>query len=320
MATITVFTYRCPKCRADIGRRFGLITTPMIVCGSCGTNVRIDKNVIQQNWAFNFGWAGGLFTWLCLAVAVINSPAFATKMANNTLPAATFENRLVIAAMCGLWAMFVGMGFALIGGIIGTIVAATSSAWSLNSGGFQSFPTPPTPGGTSAPPGGFQFMPPGRGQQPAQPPAYGAAPAQPGPASFPNYQGYPSAAYPQAPAQRGCLIRAFFILLWPPAAFLVIALTMSAVARSGVQFEPPPPAAASASTVGLLAAPLGQGPLLAASALVPEDVQENELKYEASQQMATKMAPWILLTVLAVFILGCIGWLPFTGRKLRTRK
>ena len=55
MATYTVITYRCPRCKTDIGRRFGLITTLRILCPRCGTRVRIDAGVVGQNWAFNFG-------------------------------------------------------------------------------------------------------------------------------------------------------------------------------------------------------------------------------------------------------------------------
>ena len=121
--TRTIITYKCPRCRADIARRFGLMSTLTITCPFCEAKVRIDRNVIAQNWGFNFAWVGGLLIWLVLGVAVIASPQFAAMAANKTLPAATLQNRAVIALFCVIPSLLAGLIIGGVGMLFGTIVA-----------------------------------------------------------------------------------------------------------------------------------------------------------------------------------------------------
>jgi hypothetical protein len=90
------------------------------------------------------------------------------------------------------------------------------------------------------------------------------------------------------------------------------------VATSRVKPVDQPPPAVAAGTVGLLASPQGQGPLLAASSLIPAPVLDQHLRQRASTKMGEQSAPWLLLGMLVVFLLGCAGVLPCTGR-LRAR-
>jgi hypothetical protein len=275
VATYTVFTYCCPRCKADLGRRFGLITTPSVVCPGCGANVRIDRNVIAQNWGYNFAWVGGLLAWAALAAAVLLDPAFAATLGNKTLPAGTFEQRLVIAGFCAIPALFAGLLLGGVGMLLGTIVSVQPSR-------------------SAAPPEG----------QPAGPPrgAPGFAPA-----------GAPAVSPPR-PQDRGFLVRAFFVLLWPVVVFFGAASVIGLVLRAGVEKEPPAEVV-GAGTVGLLATPAGQGPLLAASSLLPRHAREEQRIQQAVAKRSEKTAPWLLLGTLAVFILGCLGLMPSTGRK-----
>jgi hypothetical protein len=228
MATYRVITFQCPRCKTDIGRQWGLITTKVIVCPSCGTNVRIDTSVIQQNWAFNFGWVGGILTWFVLGALVLADPQFATTIGRKTFKSDTGEQRLLIAGMCGIPAMFAGLLIGLVGGILGTIVA------------------------------------------------WGASEAPPAPATPVPTPGAPPLAPPQ-PQGRGCLIRSFFILLWPIVTFFASGIVVMVL-------------------TGVFTA------------------SDEEVRRQLSKEAGEKYAGWMLLASLVAFILGCVGLLPLTGR------
>jgi uncharacterized membrane protein len=286
MARVTVirYTYRCPRCRTDIGRRFGLITSARIVCPCCGTYVRIDAQVIQQNWGFNFGWAAGLLTWLGLATAMLASPEFAAAFGGNTFPSATLENRLALAAMCCIPSLFVGGAVAAVGMLLGALVAAGAE----DSDTARGYPPPPSPTWGLAPrPAGFH------------------------PRTDPT-------APPPRPRQRGFLVRACFVLLWPVVFFFGAATVVQQVAVNALNHDEPLPLI-GASTVGLMGCPQGQGPLLAASSLVPGEARDEQRKQFATAKLADKPVPWILLGSLVAFVLGCVGVLPSTGRKIRAQ-
>jgi DNA-directed RNA polymerase subunit RPC12/RpoP len=299
MATVTVYTYRCPRCRADIGRRFGLLTTRIIVCHRCGSNVRVDANVVAQNWGYNFAWTGSMVLWAALAFAVLANPEFGAMIGNGTFPADTFEHRLVIAGVSVIWALMGGLVIGGIGMVLGTIVAACASDDGAGAADPRSSPL-----SGQWPAGGFPFPPASPGQQ----------------LSYPSTAGFhPSldlAASPPRPRERSIFARAFFVLLWPVVFFMGAAIVLNIAATTGVKNDEPPPVM-GARTVGLMGSPLGQGPLLAATTLLPDAVRDQPLKQQATENMAAKSAPWLLLGMLIVFILGCVGLLPSTGRKIR---
>jgi DNA-directed RNA polymerase subunit RPC12/RpoP len=276
----TIITYTCPRCRTDIGRRFGLITSRLIVCPNCSTKVRVDANAVAQNWGFNFAWVGGLLSWLALGAGILADPQFATLMGNGTLPAATLENRLVIAAFAAIPALFIGLFLGGFGMMLGYIVGVAS-------------PDPAEGGGS-----------PGPISTPA-----------PGPlaAGGRNILIIPTASPPK-PKGRHILVRMFFIVLWPIVFFFGAAIALGVVSAFGVKSEETPPAVVAAQTVGLGGSPLAQGPLLTASSLIPEETKDAQLKHQAAASMGETAAPWLLLGTLAVFVLGCVGLLPYTGR------
>ncbi|HVS40560.1 MAG TPA: hypothetical protein VMS17_33700 [Gemmataceae bacterium] len=295
MATYTVITYKCPRCRADIGRRFGLHTKLSIACPNCGNTVRISRDVIQQNWGFNFAWISGLLLWLILGVGVLADRDLAAAIGRNSFPSDTMQDRLMIAGVCALPAFLGGLLIGGIGMVLGTFVAAGAAKDEANA------PTPgawPQPGGGSALP---PFLP---GQQRLQTTAPGCS-AQPYPGVAPT---------PQAP-KRNIFLRTFFVLLWPIVFFIGAALVLAAVARSTVKTEEAPPPVSAAGTVGLIGSPLGQGPLLVVASVAPPEVRDEAAKQQATKSLAEKAAPWLLLGTVVVFGLGCAGLAPLTGRK-----
>lgn len=128
MARYTVVTFQCPRCRADLGRQFGLITSRSIPCPRCGTTVRIDSQVIAQNWGFNFGWVGGLLLWLGLAAGVMLDPHFAASIGGKTLKSDTQQQRLMIALVCGIPALLGGLVFGGIGMLLGAVMVGEGEA------------------------------------------------------------------------------------------------------------------------------------------------------------------------------------------------
>jgi hypothetical protein len=142
MARYTVTTFQCPRCRADLGRQFGLITSRSIPCPRCGTMVHIDGKVIAQNWGFNFGWVGGLLLWLGLAAGVMLDPQFAASIGGKTFKSDTQQQRVIIALVCGLPALFGG----LVCGGVGMLLA------SVMVGGGEAGPSLVTASGLSAAP------------------------------------------------------------------------------------------------------------------------------------------------------------------------
>ncbi len=287
MPTYTVWTFRCPRCKSDIGRRFGLITTLTIPCPNCRTQVRVDSNCIQQNWGFNFGWVGGVLLWFALAAGVLASPEFAAQIGRKTFPADTHEQRLVIAGVCALPAFLGALVIGGIGMVCGAIAAASMPTHTADPFDLTSPPPP--------------------GPRPGRPGQWGADAAG---------RDFRLPDVPR-PAQRGFLARAFFALLWPVVVFLGAMAALILVALWTAKSDESPPAVA-AGTVGLLSAPHGQGPLLAAAAQVPERAKDESMKQRAVGKLAERAAPWLLLAMLVTFGLGCAGLLPSTSRKLGT--
>jgi hypothetical protein len=271
--TRTIITYKCPRCRADIGRRFGLMSTLTITCPFCEAKVRIDRNVIAQNWGFNFAWVGGLLIWLVLGVGALASPQFAAMLGNKTLPAATPQNRVVIALFCVIPSLLARLVIGGVGMLLGTIVAM-GAAREENS----------------------------TTEAPIEPQGPVGAPA--------------AGPQPPRPRRRGLLVRAFFVLLWPVVFFCGAATVLGAVLQTTAE-ETESAAVVPAGTTALVGSPLGQGPLITATSLMADKARAQALKEKAAAKTGEKMAPWLALGTLAVFILGCVGFLPATGGKIR---
>jgi hypothetical protein len=238
----------------------------------------IDSNVIAQNWGFNFAWVTGVLIWQALGVAVIASPEFAAMIGNKTFPAATLKNRVVIALVCAIPSLLAGLIIGGVGMLLGTIVAM-GAAREENS----------------------------------------TAPAndQESDSRAPAWEPSPTAAtQPSGPPRRSLLVRAFFVLLWPVVFFFVAALVLGAVLQTTTE-EAELTAVLPASTIALTGSPLDQEPLISATSLMAERATAQALKEKAAAKRGEKMAPWLVLGTFAVFIVGCVGFLPGTGGKLK---
>jgi hypothetical protein len=130
MANITyiIYTYRCPKCKLDLGRRFGLITSKCVTCARCGGHVLITTPAVSQNWAMNFGVAAGGLLWVILTVGVLFSPEFAAKASDLFLRGAGVRNPLAIVGVCLLPAFVVGLVAGVVGSVLGTIAGLCMSS------------------------------------------------------------------------------------------------------------------------------------------------------------------------------------------------
>ena len=114
----------CPRCRSDVSRKFGLITTRLIVCPKCQFEMFVTPKAVVNNWQFNAAVWAGLAMWIGFASIIFtNSDTAATVGRHLQLPVRTFENRLVLAFAGCIPALFVALPFALVGRIIGFSVA-----------------------------------------------------------------------------------------------------------------------------------------------------------------------------------------------------
>jgi hypothetical protein len=115
-----------------------------------------------------------------------------------------------------------------------------------------------------------------RGSPPAQP-----APRQPAQESFWPGVGSGSRSDPvfstPQPQYRSYLVRGFYTLFWPVAFFIAAGLTMSALAGSFT-------------------------------------AETEALQKQIQQQSAQQHGSWVFLASLLLFVLGCVGLLPWTGR------
>jgi hypothetical protein len=84
------------------------------------------------------------------------------------------------------------------------------------------------------------------------------------------------------PPRRSAFVRAFFVVLWPVVFFIAAGLTMSALAGSFA-------------------------------------AESDEVQRQISQESARQHAGWISLVSLGLFVLGCVGVLPLTGARIRSR-
>jgi hypothetical protein len=217
----------CPRCNADVSRRFGLITTPTVVCRSCRYEMRVTGRAVTDNWAFNFMTLAALAIWGGMAVLILASSESAAALGKRmSLPAGTIQERLLLAMLSGVVAAVCSIPIMLLGRIIGYFVGRRLLSEQEREDSAVAPPARP-----SAPPfqSGAQTL---RTQQlfsAAASAAYGVA-VQPAPIP---------AAPAQPPEARGdgvlrFILRAFFGLLWAVVFFVGGVFVMAAVSIHGI--------------------------------------------------------------------------------------
>jgi hypothetical protein len=202
----------CPRCKTDVSRRFGLITTPTIVCRNCGYEMRVTRNAILNNWAFNLCVGAILFAWGVLALAVLCSPEAAAAVGGGfKKPVRSGADRLMVALLAGLPALLAAVPGVLVGRLLGWCVAER-----LLSG---SAPNPPKADA------GLRL---GRRELMTD----ALVPTIPGEA--PRYDAPPT---PPGGGVGRFLLRTFAGLLWFFAFFVIGCVAISAVATAGIAEE-----------------------------------------------------------------------------------
>jgi hypothetical protein len=227
----------CPRCKADVSRRFGLIATPTVVCHSCRFEMRITGRAVTDNWGYNFMALAGLAIWGGMALLILASPESAAVISKRvSLPAGTIQERLLLAALSGVAAALCAIPFLVVGRIIGYIVGQRLlSELEREAPAGDLSPQEFTP----------QFQPGGQTLRTQQlfsgpaPVAYGVAvqpaPVQPPPARPPGTQGHGVLRF---------ILRAFFCLVWAAVCFVGGTFVMAALAVHGIT-DPEQQAAAS---------------------------------------------------------------------------
>ena len=120
----TVTRDACPRCRTDVSRRLGVITTPTIACPKCRAVMDVTRTAVVNNWQFNGAVLAAAFIWTAVAAAVFLNPNFATQVgARVGRPARTPQDRLVLAAIVGVPAGFFALPFGVLGRLVGYGVA-----------------------------------------------------------------------------------------------------------------------------------------------------------------------------------------------------
>jgi hypothetical protein len=217
----------CPRCKADVSRRFGLITTPTVVCHSCRFEMRITGKAVTDNWGYNFAALAGLAIWGGIALLILASPESAAALGKRmSLPAATIQDRLLLAALSGVAAALCAIPFAVIGRLIGYFVGQR-----LLSQHEQEAPPASLPPQQHSSP--FQV---GAQKLRTQQLFSGPAPAACGVAVQPA----PVEAAPARPPETGghgvlrSILRVFFCLLWAAVFFVGGTFVMAGIAIHGI--------------------------------------------------------------------------------------
>jgi len=116
----------CPRCRADVSRRFGVITTPTIDCRVCQFPMRVTSLAVMNNWQFNAAAPVGLALWVAALFIIFGSPETAARWAwelGATPSGHDTQDHLAMALVAGGAALFCSVPFAIVGRIIGFFVA-----------------------------------------------------------------------------------------------------------------------------------------------------------------------------------------------------
>ena len=70
----TVIRYLCPKCRQDVARRPGFISTPVIACHACGHEFLVNRNAVVYSWQKTVFWYAWLFLLMVTTVYFVTAP------------------------------------------------------------------------------------------------------------------------------------------------------------------------------------------------------------------------------------------------------
>jgi hypothetical protein len=116
----------CPRCRADVSRRLGVITTPTINCRVCQLPMRVTAVAVMNNWQFNVAAPVVLAIWASAVVIIFRSPDSVAHWAwelGASPSGHDMQDRVAMVLVSGVVAFFCSVPFAVLGRIIGFFVA-----------------------------------------------------------------------------------------------------------------------------------------------------------------------------------------------------
>jgi hypothetical protein len=217
----------CPRCRADVSRRFGVITTPTITCRVCRFPMRVTTPAVMNNWQFNFAAPVVLAIWVGAVVIIFRSPDTVAHWAGElgaTPSGHDTQDRVAMVLLSGVVALFCSIPFAVLGRLIGFFVA-------------QGLLSEPPPEAAANELGQRRFLaqlptPVGREQTPSAATVLRSYPA----AGAYGVAMHSAPALPPQTASGGFrfIARAFFGLLWAAVFFLGGAFAMGAAVTAGI--------------------------------------------------------------------------------------
>jgi len=121
----------CPRCKTDISRRLGVITSASVNCSFCGQQVQVTRNAVLNNWQYNSLMWPFFAIWTGMAVTVLFNQDLVVAL-TRFLPITVdvLVAQVLGAVLCLLPAFVCAIPFALVGRVVGCLVA-----WQLESEG-----------------------------------------------------------------------------------------------------------------------------------------------------------------------------------------
>src|SRR4051812_28311997 len=103
----------CPRCKMDISRRLGVITSPSVNCSFCGQLMRVTRDAILNNWQYN-GLMWPFFSiWAGMALVTLFNPDVAVEIIKRLpMPVDVVVGQMIGAALCFLPAGICALPFA----------------------------------------------------------------------------------------------------------------------------------------------------------------------------------------------------------------
>jgi hypothetical protein len=278
----------CPRCKTDVSRRLGLITTRTIACAKCGHEMRVTQNAVINNWQYHGAVLAFLVLWTGATVLILSRPDVAAEVGRRAaLPCQTMKERATLALVAAVPILLCAMPFAVIGRVVGYYVAQRLALDATGEGPLADFeksalekvrqareqPRGLGPASPQFPP----LPPPGQRELVTQRLFAASAAKEPAPVR--------PAPPPPSPAQgAGCVmfvVRAFVCLLWAALFFVVGGVAMTAWASWGLWDNPP-------------------------------------AQQQAAAEAGRVTGPWLLLGAIGLAIVfSCLGLLPGTRRRKR---
>ncbi len=113
----------CPKCKTDVSRRLGFITTPSITCSKCGHSMYVTESAVLNNWQYNVAVGAWMLAWAVFVIVLWASPEAAMSASRFFgMRVLDTEHLIYMSVLAFIPAAFVGLPFGLVGRMCGYLV------------------------------------------------------------------------------------------------------------------------------------------------------------------------------------------------------